>query len=356
MRVFFLVLLALILGFLAYLALAPVPFNPVAWTPPADPGKTGAFAPNERLKSTTLALVGGKGPEDVAFDGQGFLYTGLEDGRIVRVRADGSSRPETIANTGGRPLGLQFGADGNLIVADAKRGLLSVAPDGKVRVLTDQAAGGRMIFVDDLDIAPDGVIWFSDASTRFPLEKNLLEVFEGSATGRLLTYDPATGKTEVKFGGLRFANGVALGPDGEYVLVNETLGYRVMRYWIKGPKAGTTDIFIDALPGFPDNIAFDGKDTFWIALVFPRQEMLDSLAAQPFLRRMLYTFTASTGLGDPTPPPFGWVIGVGLDGTVKANLQDPSGRVHTVTSVNRFGGILALGSLTMDAIATLPAP
>jgi sugar lactone lactonase YvrE len=346
----------LIAGFAAYLAFAPVPFAPQAWTPPPNPGQTDAFAPNEALKAATVALTGGKGPEDVAFDGRGYLYSGLEDGRIVRVRPDGSTRPETFANTGGRPLGLQFDGSGNLIVADAVRGLLSVALDGKVRVLTDQAAGGRMIFVDDLDIGADGVIWFSDASTRFPIEKNMLEVFEGSATGRLLTYDPATGKTEVRISGLRFANGVALGPGGDYVLVNETLGYRVKRFWIKGPKAGTSDIFIESLPGFPDNIAFDGKDTFWIALVFPRQDMLDSLASRPFLRRMLYTFTAATGLGDPTPSAFGWVIGVGLDGTVKANLQDPSGRIHTITSVNRFGDILALGSLTMDGIATLPVP
>ena len=40
---------------------------------------------------------------------------------------------------------------------------------------------------------------------------------------------------------LMFANGVALGPGDEYVLVNETLAARITRYWVRGPKAGQSD-------------------------------------------------------------------------------------------------------------------
>ncbi len=71
---------------------------------------------------------------------------------------------------------------------------------------------------------------------------------------------------------------------------------------------------------------------------------------------MLYAALRLFGVAGPEPEPYGWIIGVGLDGRVKANLQDPSGRVHTVTSVNRYGDMLVLGSLTMDSIATIPAP
>ncbi len=354
MRYVLLLILAGVAGLAAYLATAAVPFEPVAWTPPANPGQTGPFAANERLKGATLAAAG-PGPEDVARGADGLLYAGLADGRIVRLKADGSTPPETVAETGGRPLGLHAAPDG-LYVADAERGLLAVSLDGTVRTLTDAVDGARMVFVDDLDVAADGSIWFSDASARFGLSDNILDVWEGRATGRLLTYDPRSGDTKVQASGLRFANGVALGPNEDYVLVNETLGYRVTRLWLKGPKAGTRDVFIDSLPGFPDNISFDGRDTFWIALVAPRQDQLDALASRPTLRRMLYAALRLFGVAGPEPEPYGWIIGVGLDGRVKANLQDPSGRVHTVTSVNRYGDMLVLGSLTMDSIATIPAP
>ena len=53
----------------------------------------------------------------------GFLYTGLQDGRIMRFRPDGQGGAELVAQTGGRPLGLRFDAHGHLVVADAFRGL-----------------------------------------------------------------------------------------------------------------------------------------------------------------------------------------------------------------------------------------
>ncbi len=117
------------------------------------------------MKGATLAAAG-PGPEDVARGADGLLYAGLADGRIVRLKADGSTPPETVAETGGRPLGLHAAPDG-LYVADAERGLLAVSLDGTVRTLTDAVDGARMVFVDDLDVAADGSIWFSDASARF---------------------------------------------------------------------------------------------------------------------------------------------------------------------------------------------
>lgn len=56
--------------------------------------------------------------------------------------------------------------------------------------------------------------------------------------GDPIGFDPRTGKTTTLAAGLHVANGVTLGPDEAYVLVSETLQYRVMRYWLKGPKAG----------------------------------------------------------------------------------------------------------------------
>src|SRR5205814_5806435 len=99
----------------------------------------------------------------VAPDGR--IYAGVEGGRIFRLQPDGT-RPEVFADTRGRPLGLDFDRDGNLIVADAYQGLLSIARDGSTTVLAKEAGGRRLGCPTDLDIASDGTIYFTDATSR----------------------------------------------------------------------------------------------------------------------------------------------------------------------------------------------
>ena len=141
--------------------------------------------------------------------------------------------------------------------------------------------------VDDLDIAQDGTIWFSDASQRFGFDETMRDFIEASMTGRLLSYNPATQKTKVEIDGLFFANGVALGPNAGFVLVNETGTGRIHRKWLRGSKRGKTDYFVNALPGSPDNISFNGSDTFWVAIAAKRDPKLDGMAKKTFLRTVL---------------------------------------------------------------------
>ena len=122
----------------AYLAAWPVPIQPVAWTAPAAPGYQGVHAPNQRLAQLNIIdLKGEVGPEHIAFGKDGKLYTTVLSGNILRMNPDGSGQ-EVFANTGGRVLGVDFDAAGNLIAADAVKGLLSIAPDGKLTVLADK--------------------------------------------------------------------------------------------------------------------------------------------------------------------------------------------------------------------------
>ncbi len=276
-------LLGLLLVGVVYLLFWPVRIEPVVWEPGPDRGQEAVFAPRQSLaRSETLLTGGGQGPEDVALGPDGAYYAGMLDGRILRFDQQGWA---LFANTGGRPLGMQFNTDGHLIVADAFAGLLSVDPSGEVRVLVSEVDGIPMLFPDDLDIAGDGTIWFTDASRRFNVHDWALDFWEGRATGRLLSFQPATGTLKVHLEQLMFANGVALGPDDEFVLVSETLTARVTRLWLKGPKTGSRDIFIDGLPGYPDNLSFDGE-LFWIALPSPRQPAIEQLASfRPWLRR-----------------------------------------------------------------------
>src|SRR6185503_20977017 len=136
---------------LAYLLFAPVPITPGAWTPPPAPGLTGQYERNSRLSTVQrLSLGEGHKPEDVAIDADGKIYAGFEDGRIMVLQPDGT-QPRVFANTGGRPLGLVFDRDGNLIVADAIKGLLSVNKAGEITLLAGEADGEKFSCLNDLD-------------------------------------------------------------------------------------------------------------------------------------------------------------------------------------------------------------
>ena len=251
MRLKHIVVLLLLILF-AYLLFWPVPIQPIAWTPPPAPAYTGPYAPNDALAKVELLGVGvGEGPETVTPDAQGRMVMGYKDGRIVRYAADGKSY-ETLGNTGGRPEGHSYDAQGNLIIADAIKGLLRLNTDGTIQTLTDSADGLPFGFTDDIAVAQNGAIYFSDASSKFGTAMlGVDDVLEHGGHGRLLKYDPASGKTTVLLSGLQFANGVTVGPDDAYVLVNETGNYDVVRYWLKGDKAGTSEVFIATCPACP---------------------------------------------------------------------------------------------------------
>ena len=295
----------------------------------------------------------------MALDDQGCIYAATHEGRIVRLQPDGSD-PENWAVTGGRPLGIDFDNEGNLIVADAYKGLLSISRDGEVKVLASSADGIPILYADDVDVATDGKIYFSDASTKFgaeqsggTMEGSLLELMEHGRTGRLLVYDPATQEATTLLEGLGFANGVAVSHNQDYVLVNETCEYRVLRYWIAGPRKGQAEPLIQALPGFPDNISTGLDGRYWVALVSPRNDLVDSLAGKPFLRKMVQRLPAFLR---PKAVAYGHIIAMDGTGKVLQDLQDPKGSYPIITSVIESQDYLYIGSLVAPTLARLPRP
>ena len=340
-----------VLGLIALIVLPQwAPVNAVSWTPPYNPGLTGIFATNQALSVITEMPVG-TAPEHVACDAQGRLYTSLDGGAVLR--SDTQGKWIELGNTAGRPLGLRPDGQSGLWIADSMAGLLHMDASGDITILATNLDGVPLRFVDDLDVDSNGRIWFSDASQRFDYTQVALDFFEGSRTGRLLRYDPATQQTNVMMDGLFFANGVTLGPNEDYVLVNETGMGRVHRLWLKGEKAGQQDVFIDELPGTPDNIRFDGENTFWIAMPSLRAS-LDSLATLPRLRALL-SYLPIQWL-EAAAQPASFVIGVNLEGEVIHNLQDQDNAFHYITGVTPCGDTLYLGSLETEAIGILPKP
>lgn len=334
----------------------PGPIDPAAYRPPPAASLTGPLAPNQALRGAEILAAGRvHGPEDVAVDAAGRVYAGTADGRIVRLSgaAGGDERVETFATTGGRPLGLDFDAAGTLWVADARRGLLTVSPAGEVRRLVASAEGVPFAFTNDVDVGPDGRVYFTDASSRYGVDEYLYDLLEARGRGRLLVYDPAAGDTRVLARDLAFANGVAVAADGAFVLVNETYRYRIHRCWLAGEGAGRCELFAERLPGFPDGIASAPEGTFWVALFTVRNPLMDRLHPHPWLKRQLAKLPRALW---PKPAPYGLALELGADGRVLGSLHDPGGeRVRQVTSVEPVaetaGTALYLGNLDGDSIA-----
>lgn len=316
---------------------------PRAWTPPSDPGLVGPYAPNHDLAGAERREVDGIGPEDVLVDPSGRVYCGLADGRILRLEP---SRRDVIADTGGRPLGLEFDPEGRVVVCDARRGLLRL-DDGEVAVLVDSFAGEPLLFTNNAAVAADGSIYFSSSSQRFGIDDYRSDILEHSGTGRLFVHRP-NGETEVLVEGLFFANGVALAPDESFVLVAETGRYRVTRLWLSGPKAGGTDLFVQNLPGIPDNLSTGPSGKIWAAMFTPRNRLLDVLLPRPRIRRVVAALPEAV---QPQPVRYGFVLAFDAAGRVVGNLQDPDGGFAPVTGVREHDGRLYLGSLSEPAIA-----
>mgnify|MGYP001119572989 CR=1 FL=1 len=187
-----------------------------AWTPdPSDPAFQGRRTGLTIVR--TLDLGPGAGPEDCAALADGRLACGLADGRIVVVEADLSGVAGVMANTGGRPLGITVRGH-DVLVADARKGLLRITPDGAVAVLRAAWPEGDLRFADELATTPDGGIWLTDASSRWGQDAVAQEFTERRPTGRLLR----------------------LGPDGRGGAVMEGLGSRpapTTSWWPK-PRGG----------------------------------------------------------------------------------------------------------------------
>jgi sugar lactone lactonase YvrE len=338
-----------VLGFVG-LWLWPSPIDPVAWEPPKPPALEGAFAPNEDLRSADLLATGQiHGAEDVDVDDDGRVYASSHGGKVVRIDVDGTV--EDFALTQGRPLGMHWDPDGNLVVCDAFKGLLRIDASGVVEVLATEAGEHPFGFTNDVDVASDGTIYFSDASWKWPQTHYMHELMEGRPYGRLLRHDPESGNTEVLLEDLYFANGVALSKDEDFVLVHETYRFRTIKYWLKGPQAGTSEVFAENLPGYPDGLARDEDGNFWMAMFTVRNPAARFLAPRPDLRDLVVKLPEFTW---PKPKQYGLIIAFDPEGAPIRSLHDPSGEhITLVTAVQPHGDKLYLGTLDGDRIGVV---
>lgn len=302
--------------------------------------------------------VPGPGAEDVvvATSGpdEGAVFTGTGDGAIFRVSHDGR-KVDRVADTGGRPLGIELDVDGRLLVCDARRGLLRVDPaSGAVEAVTDSVNGTTMMFCNNAAVASDGTVWFSDSSTKYGIDRWKDDFLQNTRTGRLMKLS-TDGTVEVVLDGLAFANGVALSAAEDFVCVAESGARTVVRRWLTGNRAGMRDLLCQGLPGYPDNISRGSDGLIWVTIGSPTDPLLERIQTGPMPLRRLVTKIPERL--QPKPKQTVRVQAYDESGTlvhdIDVNPADHGASFHMVTGVREHDGRVWMGSLHEPAVAVL---
>ncbi|KAL3535510.1 hypothetical protein ACH5RR_003971 [Cinchona calisaya] len=311
--------------------------------PPASSSSQQLFPSNSKLQEVIKLGEGLVQSEDVSVDKMGILYTANTDGWIKKLHRNGSWDNWKWIDSKAGLAGITTLAAGGLIVCDLEQGLLKVNEDG-VTLLASQVNGIKIRFADNVVEARDGSVYFSVASTKFGVQDWYLDVLEAKPHGQLLKYDPASQETSIVLDNLAFANGVTFSPDQDFLIVCETWKYRCLKYWLKGQMRGKMEIFIDNLPGAPDNINLAPDGTFWIALLELTSRRLKYVHRSKALKHLVATFPGLVAQvhGIYTKA---MVAKVDRDGKIIKILEDPTGKVMSfVTSALEFQGHLYLAS------------
>ena len=325
-------------------------FSAVAWSPSSMPKLEGVLAENELLSTTErIDLDGWFGPEDIAVDNQGNLYCGVHisqtdftDGRVLKI--DTLGKVSVFSNSKSWITGLHFDNNQNLIACDLERGLISIDQNGKIRTLaSEDENGNKFLIPNDVDIAKDGIIYFTNTSSKltFSNEHIWKLLMEAKPDGGLYSYDPKTERVKTLIDGAYFGNGVAVSQKDDFVLMVDLARYRIIRYWLKGNKKGTKDVFLDNLPGFPNGISRRLDGSFWLGFSTKRDKSLDEIHPKPIVKKIVYGLPSFL---QPEGVPYGMLMHLSSNGEILKTYYDTTGEfVAEATSVEEHNGSLYLG-------------
>lgn len=349
--------------------LSRVYVSPTYFDPPplvaTDPQAGTPYAMNNKLQDAEpIGLDRVDGAEDIAFDRQDNLYGGSRHGDIVRFLAPDYARHEVFAHIGGQPLGLHFDGDGSLFACVSGMGLYKITPDRKIVKLSDETNrslfsiidDSRMRFADDMDFAPDGRVFFSEATIRYDVFDWATDSMEARGNGRIICWNPRTNGSRTVLPKRMFPNGICMTGDGELLFFAETWVARINRYWFDGPHKGRVECVIPDLPGYPDNIRRASDGNFWVAMLGMRTPALDVAMRMPGFRRRMAQRVAFEEWIYPNINT-GGVVKFDIQGKVLESLWDASGEKHPmITSIREHKGYLYLGGIFNNRIGRYRIP
>lgn len=322
--------------------------DPVRWRPPPiDP--LPDFAPVD----LTVVGVPGDAPEDVVVDAAGQLWTGLVDGRIVRIGADGVS--VVVGTTPGRPLGLAVARDGRLLICTSPGGLVAMdTSTGRVETLVAAVGGRPLQFCSNVVETSDGTLYFTESTSAFVYHDFQAAILEARGRGSLFRRD-VDGSVHTVLDGLYFANGVTLTTDESAVVFAETQGRRLSKYGLTGPHAGEVSPLVENLPGYPDNLSTGADGRIWCAIVSPVNGAAEWLAPRtPLLRKVVWRLPERM---QPKITPGVWAVAFDPDtGAPVAGLHTTHPDFGQTTGLVEHDGRLWLACIGNPALAHCALP
>eukprot|EP00210_Caulerpa_lentillifera_P002815 g2689.t1 len=293
--------------------------------------------------------------ETIIFDQDGGMFLFAVNGiyRSAPTTNGGFSDPvRFIEIKNGRPLSGAFDSEWNIYFCDGF---------GKLNV-TDRSyefliGSDELCFCDDVVVATNGDVFFTDATNFKPadlnsvLESSLAAITNGGAYGRVLKYTPMTGETQVLVPNVTFANGIELAHDESYLLYSDSTIFTAKRYWLKGPKRGRIETFLrQPLPGYSDGISKGTDSTYWLAIFAPVDKTQLFLLSSRLTRWIMYRIP--TFITEELVPRHGAIAQVDENGKVLRSFHDTSGRFGRVTSVTERSGKDSRGvSCTLESTA-----
>ncbi len=226
------------------------------------------------------------GPEALEILPDGRILTGLANGDVVVVDPS-TNGIDIVGNTKGRPISVRLNRKtGELVIADLVNGLMKMSWSGESTILAQSAKGVPLCMVDDVAVAADGTIYVSVASTHWTAADYEYIALENSGDGIVVAYNESwTEKSKILAKDLYFANGLTLTEDQKKLLVVESTAYRITQVDL---VSGEKQIWIDSLPGIPDNISLNPQGNYWLSIVSPRSGILEYLQSHPLLNKFIF--------------------------------------------------------------------
>ncbi len=190
-------------------------------------------------------------PEGLAFDDEGFLWTGGEQGEVYRISPKGKVR--TVTTLGGFNLGLTFSARQELFVCNFKLGaLIQIDRSGKVMRTWDRVGQYRLRTPNFAVFDREGNLYFTDSGD---FKKN---------DGFLFVLRPS-GRIEQLLSALAFPNGLSLSADERTLYVVQSTKDNVLAVPIPQPgNCGRPRIFAAGLHNVPDGAALDATGNLYV--------------------------------------------------------------------------------------------
>jgi len=199
-------------------------------------------------------------------DGRYLLVSDIPNDRILRWD-DCSGAVSVFRQPAGNANGHARDGQGRLVSCEhLGRRITRTEHDGRITVLADEFSEKPLNSPNDITVAADGGIWFTDPEFGIASDWEGLRATPEQPHG-VYRIDPATGELQRVLDDLAGPNGLAFSPDGKRLYVVESRAQPnrlIWSYAVDGASLSDKRLLIDAQgPGAFDGIAVDTAGRLW---------------------------------------------------------------------------------------------